>query len=246
MEYFTSQNLPNKCSEGVIVDYRISEESINSLTSLGIQVFKSCKVNNLYSAVCGHPDMQIHHLGNNRFVCAPETYEHYMCILSDAELIKGSKMLTDHYPDDICYNTAVFGKYVICNAVSTAIEILSEYQRRGKTILNANQGYAKCSICIVNENAIITADEGVNKIAKSNGIDVLKINEGYITLKDMSYGFIGGATGLIAPDTLAVNGDIKTHKDCDNIISFCKNHRVDVLSLKKGEIEDIGSILAIF
>ena len=30
MEYFTSQNLPNKCSEGVIVDYRISEESINN------------------------------------------------------------------------------------------------------------------------------------------------------------------------------------------------------------------------
>ena len=104
---------------------------------------------------------------------------------------------------------------------------------------------APISMYLMN-NKLAQVVEGVNKLAKSNGIDVLKINEGYITLKDMSYGFIGGATGLIAPDTLAVNGDIKTHKDCDNIISFCKNHRVDVLSLKKGEIEDIGSILAIF
>ena len=62
----------------------------------------------------------------------------------------------------------------------------------------------------------------------------------------MSYGFIGGATGLIAPDMLAVNGDLKTHPDYNNIVDFCKNYHVDIISLKNGSIYDIGSILPIF
>ena len=246
MEYFVNPNLPNICSGGVIVDFRTSQESIIALQQFGITVYKTCEVTTLYDAVCGHADMQIHHIGNNKFVCTPEAYFHFKKILPEADIIKGSKTLTDKYPYDICYNVAVFGKHVICNTACTAIEILSEYQRMGKTILNANQGYAKCSICIINDNAIITADEGIRKIASENKIDVLKINEGFIRLKGMSYGFIGGATGLITPDTLAINGDIKTHKDCDNIISFCKNHKVEVISLKKGEIDDIGSIIPIF
>ena len=246
MIYFKKPNTPNKCSGGVIVDYRIGEESINELNRLGIKALKSCQIPSLYDAVCGHPDMQIHHFGGNRFVCAPEAFEHYTKLLPDADIIKGSKPLTAAYPDDICYNAAAFGNYLICNTVSTTIEISSEYQRRGQTILNVKQGYSKCSICVVNDNAIITADEGIYKTALENKIDVLKISEGFISLKNMSYGFIGGATGLIAHDALAVNGDIKTHINSADIISFCKNHGVEVVSLKKGEIEDIGSILPIF
>lgn len=246
MIYFEKPSTPNKCSGGAIVDYRTDKESIKELNKLGVKVFKSCFIPSLYDAVCGHPDMQIHHLGGNRFVCAPEAFEHYTKLLPEADIIKGSKALIAAYPGDICYNAAAFGNYLICNAVSTTIEISSEYQRRGQTILNVKQGYAKCSICIVNDNAIITADEGIYKTALENKIDALKICEGFITLKNMSYGFIGGATGLIAHDALAVNGDIKTHKDSANIISFCKNYGVEVVSLKKGEIEDIGSILPIF
>lgn len=246
MHFFEKPNIPNKCSRGVIIDYRTNEESIKELNNLGISTFKSCCVSSLYDSVCGHPDMQIHHLGKERFVCAPEAFEHYTKLFPDADIIKGSKTLTASYPDDICYNAAAFGKYLICNAVSTAIEISSEYLSKGRTILKAKQGYAKCSICIINDNAIITADEGIYKIALENKIDALKINEGFIELKNMSYGFIGGATGLIAHNVLAVNGDIRKHKNCADIISFCKNYSVEVISLKNGEIEDIGSILPIF
>lgn len=246
MNYFANPNLPNKRSKSVLIDYRTSEETVNELNNLGIKIFKTQPVKSLYNAVQGHADMQIHHLGNDRFVTAPEVYEYYKSILLNADIIKGSKELISKYPEDICYNAAAFGNYLICNAACTALEILSEYQSMKQTILNVKQGYAKCSVCVVNESAIITSDKSIAKTAMQHGIDVLHIESGYIKLKDMSYGFIGGATGLLAPDILAVNGDIKTHINYNDIISFCRNYNIYVTSLKNGEIEDIGSIIPLF
>ncbi len=244
--YISIPNLPNKRSKGVIIDYRTDKEAIDSLNSMGIECILSCRINSLYEAVCAHPDMMIHHLGADRFITAPEAYEHFKAALPNADIIKGSKQLDARYPDDILYNAASVGNYLFCNARCTASEILSEYQCMKKEILNVKQGYSKCSICVVSENALITADSGICNIARKNNIDVLKITEGYIELAGMSYGFIGGATGLIAPDALAVNGDLKTHPDYNNIVSFCKNYGVDIVQLKSGSIYDIGSILPIF
>ena len=56
-------------------------------------------------------------------------------------------------------------------------------------------------------------------------------------------GFIGGASGLINKTTLCFNGDLKTHPDCNNIIDFCKNVGVDTISLNKGNLVDIGTIM---
>ena len=244
-EFITVPNLPNKRSTGVIIDYRTDKEAIHTLNSMGIKCILSCRVHSLYESVCGHPDMMIHHLGGNRFITAPEAYEHFKAAIPGADIIKGSKPLKSAYPGDICYNAASVGKYLFCNAPCTATEILAEYQTLKREILSVKQGYAKCSICVVSENAIITSDAGIYKKAVENKIDALKITEGYIELQGMSYGFIGGATGLIAPDMLAVNGDLKTHPDYNNIVDFCKNYHVDIISLKNGSIYDIGSILPI-
>lgn len=246
MEYFLHPNIPNKCSKGVLVDFRTSEESISTLKSLGIEVFKTQRIKCLYSSVCGHADMQIHHLGDNRFVTAPEVYEYYNELFAEACIINGSKKLSNRYPEDIYYNAAAFGNFLLCNSSCTATEILSEYRSMNKTILNVKQGYAKCSICIINENAVITSDKGIYKKLYDNGIDVLLISSGFINLQGVSYGFIGGATGLISNDLLAVNGDISTHPNSSEIISFCKNYNVNIISLKKGTLDDIGSIIPIF
>ncbi len=246
MDFIEKPSTPNKCVGSVIVDYRIDKRSIKALEFLGISVIFSCAVPQLYDAVNGHPDMQIHHLGGNRFVCAPEAYEHYCKVMPDTDIIKGSKRLLEKYPDDVAYNAAVFGNYLICNSPCTAIEILETYKVSNQTILNVNQGYAKCSTCVVSDNAIITADSGIYKAALEHGIDALKITEGHIRLAGMNYGFIGGASGLIANDKLAINGNIETHPDSNVIIEFCKKHGVAVVSLNNGDIEDIGSIIPIF
>lgn len=104
------------------------------------------------------------------------------------------------------------------------------------------QGYSKCSTCVVSQNAIITADTGIYKAAESNGIEVLCINNDGIHLRSGRIGFIGGVSGLIDKGTLAFNGDINRHSDSNIIKDFCKNKNVEIVCLKDGELEDIGTI----
>ncbi|MCC8169918.1 MAG: hypothetical protein LIO59_06100 [Oscillospiraceae bacterium] len=242
MNFLSASNLPDRMVSGIIADCRISEKSLQTLVDMGIEVILSCKLPVLYDAVCAHPDMMIHHLGGSRFLAAPQAYEYFCKKLPEACIIKGSVPLADKYPNDICYNAAVVGECLFCNAAYTAPEILSEY----KKIVNVRQGYSKCSICVISENALITSDAGICKAAAENNIDALKIRAGYIHLPGMDYGFIGGATGMISKDTLAVNGDIATHPDWREIYGFCKRRGVDIAPLKSVAIEDIGSIIPIY
>ncbi len=228
----------------IIADCRADDETIKALEKTGAAAIPTVKLDCLYDAVASHADMQIHYLGDNRFICAPEAYEHYKKLLpSGFTLIKGSADLTSKYPYDIAYNAAALNDYLICNSRYTATEILSEYKSMSKKILNVNQGYSKCNICVLKGNAIITSDNGIFKASSENGIDVLKIRKGFIKLKNLSYGFIGGAAGLTADNILAVNGDINTHPDADIIKEFCKKHGTKLICLKKGILEDIGSII---
>lgn len=232
----------NICSKRVLIDYRTDKASITELERLGVTVYKTTPVKSLYNEVMGHPDMQIHFI-NSKAICAPEVYNYYKSMnFADIEFICGSRELKSTYPDDVAYNVCNLGEYVILRPLSVAIEILSEYHYLNKKILKSRQGYAKCSICVVNDNSAITADNGIYKLLKENNLNVLKINEGHIELNNMK-GFIGGVSGLINKNTLCFNGDLKTHPDCENIISFCKNVGVDTVSLNKGNLVDIGSIL---
>ncbi len=235
---------PNKCSYSVIIDYRAQNETIEELERMGFKVIPTLKVPALYDAINGHADIQVFKTKSGLIV-APEVFEYYKNTLSDVNIIKGSNKLQNVYPYDISYNCANLGNYLICKRLHTTIEILEYGLRYKKEILNVNQGYSKCSVCIINENAIITADKSIAKVCKEHKIDVLEIDEGYIELNGMNYGFIGGATGLIDKSTLAVNGEIKTHPNSDSIISFAKNHGVDIIELKKGNLYDVGSIFTV-
>ena len=242
MVFNTINPQPNICMNRVLVDYRTNDDSINELKRMGMSVYKSTSVKSLYKEVNGHPDMQIHFI-NNKAICAPDVYDYYKSLnFYGINLIPGKMNLKSSYPDDVAYNVCAMGKYLICRPLSVTIEILAEYHNLKTEILISKQGYAKCSICVVNDYSAITADNGMYKLLNNVGINVLKIEEGFIDLYDMQ-GFIGGASGLINKTTLCFNGDLKTHPDCNNIIDFCKNVGVDTISLNKGNLVDIGTIM---
>ena len=230
----------------VVVDYRINAESVKTLEKYNISVIKTVPVPALYDAVNGHPDMQLHYIGNKRLICANEAYEYYKNILvDDYRLICGAAKLKGKYPYDILYNTAVIGNYAVCNEKYTAPEILEEYKNRDLKIINVKQGYSKCSIAVVSDNAAITADNGIYSALTSCGIDVLKINSGNIRLDGMSYGFIGGCCGLIDKKLLAFNGNVRLHPESGKITDFCKGYGVKIVSLNDEPLYDIGSIILI-
>ena len=241
MEFLKNPNLPDRPVKGVIIDCRADAETTEGLKKLGIEPILSYKSNRLRPAVCAHPDMTILHLGGNRFICAPDAYEYYKSALPEAEIIRSGTEIASEYPRDVTYNITLLGGFVFMNTRTEQRRIVT-----GKKIIDVRQGYTKCGICVAGENAVITSDGGIYAAARENGIDALLIAPGNIELPGMSCGFIGGASGLIAPDTLAVNGDITTHPDGGKIIGFCKKHGVAIVPLRSGALLDIGSILPVF
>lgn len=229
----------DKLLKRVVTDYRTSKETIKELKNLGYTVILTKPVPSLYDEVQGHADMQVHFV-NSKLICEPTVYSYYKERFADMDIVCGSIALKPKYPYDIAYNVCRIGKYAVCRRSHTAPEILSEYQ----TILETKQGYARCSICIVNSESVITSDEGLYRLLSENKLNVLKIRPGYIELGRMQ-GFIGGASGLLENSVLAFNGALKTHPDHRNIVDFCRNVSVEPISLNSGNLVDTGTILRI-
>lgn len=245
-QYIENPNLPQKKIRAVLTDYRISLPSRQNLVKNGVLPILTTPLPNVMTAVHGHPDMMIHHIHGNIFVCEPSVHAYYQSHLSDARIICGSSVLNKHYPYDIAYNIARVGKYAF-HKLQYTDKIIYEYlQRFGVTLINVNQGYSKCSICVLNDHAVITADHGIATVCDTHNIDVLLINPGHIKLPGLDYGFIGGCCGLISPDILAVNGNLIVHPDYLKIQDFCEKHGVKLYPLHNGITEDIGSIIPLF
>lgn len=231
----------------VICDGRISNEIEDSLKRLNIDIIKTHKENCLDESVSYHPDMQICHLGSSAFVVT-ENAAKFIFNKTPKDSVKkidifysylGDKKIS--YPKDIQLNAAILGEYVLCNEEYTNKNIIGH----GKKIINVKQGYAKCSTCIITQKAIITEDVSICKAAEKLGIDVLLIDYGGVSLNGYSYGFIGGASGLIDKNKIAFCGNIELHEQFSKIKAFLKKHNVEYVSLSDKPLYDYGSIIPI-
>lgn len=228
----------------VIIDRCADEEILSSLAKMNVNIIKSFDLDYLYKPVNTHPDLQIHFADKATAVAAPAAYEYYRAVLPrHIELIKGEKNPGETYPRDCAYNIARVGNNVIGNmryADSVLIEI---YSRRGFCFIDVKQGYTKCNLCIIGENAAMTEDEGLYKRLSANGINVLKLQYGCVTLKGFDYGFIGGASGLISENKIAFAGDIRRHSQYEEIKNFLTLNKVDIISLSETKLHDYGSLI---
>lgn len=225
-----------------VVDFRASNKSFDALSDMGYKVIKTPKLRCVYNEICGHADIMLHRLCENKIVVCPEAAEYFKNNLPEFEIIVGNSELSNKYPHDIAYNAACVGRYVFCNKKYTDKNILQYYYAHEFEIVDIKQGYAKCSICIVSDNAIISSDKGICKAALNRGMDVLEIGNEQIKLPGFKYGFIGGATGLIPNHALVLNGDINYLDDCEKIIRFCEKYQLKTVSLNSEIPHDVGSI----
>lgn len=231
--------------KNAVLDFRASAETVDALKKLGFNVIKTHHMTTVYATICGHVDIMIHKLKENLLVAEPTVYDYFCKSLRNVTIVRGKTALNAKYPFDIAYNAARVGKNLFCLEKYTDKVILDYANENGVNIVNTKQGYAKCSICIVSDEAIITSDKNIAAAAEKNKIDVLTVDDSSIKLIGFEHGFIGGATGLIAENVLAINGDINYHTDCNRILDFCKSHKTEIISLNSGPIIDIGSILII-
>lgn len=240
-EFIKKPNLPTGDVTKVIIGQDASE-AIQKLNNMGIETLVCPRNACLPEPVQSHADLQYLHLKENLILSCKE---HLFTGESDENLkiipIKGS--LGNSYPCDVPLNCAIIGNKMICNANLIAPEILEFADTNSIRVIHVNQGYAKCSICIIDENSIITDDKSVFAAAQNFLNDVLFISKGSIRLKGYNYGFIGGCCGKIAKNKIAFNGRIESHADYKEIIDFLSAHNVEPVELYNNILTDIGGIL---
>lgn len=238
--FLDNPNLPS-CDVTDVLVSGSDNGLIQALADMGINSFKICKSSNLETFCADHADILTYHLGNGRFIVdetAVNAFENYS--------INDTVNVASPYPNDCLLNAADIGDYIICNRKITHESILKSAEKQNKRIINVNQGYAKCSVCIVKRNTVITDDASIyQECNKIDGVSVLFVSKGSVVLHGQNYGFLGGASGLIGEDNLFFNGDLSYHKDVLAIKQFLSYHNVKYIDIKNKPLTDVGSIIPI-
>ena len=131
-----------------------------------------------------------------------------------------------------------------------APELKSYADENGMDIINVKQGYSKCNICVVSDNAIITEDSGISKECRKYGIDVLLLKTKSIKLNGYDNGFIGGATGVLdytnsKSKKILFAGNVQNHPEYCDINLFCNKYGAELVSMSDEDLYDYGSIIVI-
>ncbi len=234
-------NLPTNKVTHVIIS-QCANSIIHSLNSIGINTILAEKCNFLNEAECHHADMQCVHLGNNEIFVLSEC-NNLKRQLEDLKfnVYTTQKRLKKNYPHNVLLNACILGDTIICNPDTVDKELLQKHRK----VISVKQGYCRCSIAVVSQNAVITADEGIYRSLKNSDIDCLKISTGNIELPGFDYGFIGGCCGKLSKDILAFSGKLESHPNSDNIKAFLRNYNVYSENLNNEKLIDIGGILPV-
>ena len=83
------------------------------------------------------------------------------------------------------------------------------------------------------------------KVLVDNNIDALLVDKGHIDICGWDYGFIGGASGMIANNKLAFCGDLSMHPDYEKIVNFSLFHDAECISLSNRRLMDFGSLILV-
>ena len=228
-----------------IVDKRIPQTIETNLNNIGVNILKSTACSNTYDAIKYHPDISVCKLNYNNIVVAPIVYDYYKEVLKPYgfNVICGESTIKNKYPYNIHYNIVILEKFAIHNFKYTDKVILDYIEKNNIEKINVSQGYCKCSICVVDNNSIITSDEGIYKEVIKYGIDCLLIEKGHIDLFELNYGFIGGCSFLLSHNELAFLGNIKKHPDYDKILNFLESKNKKLISLSNDKLIDLGSVI---
>ena len=225
------------------VDYRTTENEINSLKKLNYDVIKIPKDNNLYEAINGHTDIQLNILNKNTIIINKNINLSFKELLKTKNInfLESNSTLSSKYPSNISLNAYITDNYLVHNLKFTDKKIL-DYCKNKKTI-NVNQGYTKCSILPLREKVIITNDTGIYNTLKNEGFDILLLPFGDIELSGFNYGFIGGVGGMISNDSMAFFGSLDNYAFGNEVKKFLYKYDIKPIYLSNTKLIDRGSLL---
>lgn len=240
--------IPKLSANVVIIDKRVDEESIKILEKLELKVIKTIKCEEVDESISFHPDIVIHPINHNTLMIAPNVFDYYADKLygMDIKVIKGEKILGSKYPEDISYNVGRLKDVAIHNFKHTDEKLKYYLKKENLEFIDVNQGYSKCSLAIIGEDAGITSDLPMYNKLKSMGFKMLLIKRGHILLEGQNYGFIGGTNGSISENELLFSGKFTDHPDNDKILEFIYKNNKKITYLSPKKIVDIGTIISLY
>ncbi len=217
---------------------------IKDLKDLGCEVIPFNGGNALDDEINCHADINFFNCNNGELIINSDIKGEIEPFLNGFKLIECNG-ITSPYPDDVKLNCTLIGDILLCNTKYVADEIKSYCESRNIKLLHTNQGYSKCSVCVLNDNAVITEDTAIASLLNIYQIDVLLIDKGYVNLSDAHHGFIGGASGMINDNTLYVSGDISQHPNYNDILKFLDKHQIKLVFNKSRKLNDFGGFIKI-
>lgn len=217
---------------------------ISALQRLNIEAIPTTQDFRLPEPVSWHPDMQACPLGKITYVLRQSPLEGALrrcCgVIRETGKVPGKV-----YPQDALCNVLAWSGYVLGNRKTADPQLVSAADELGKIWIPVHQGYSACSTALVDENSAITADQGIARQLEKAGMQVLQITPGGIALPGYNTGFFGGCCGKLAPDIMAFAGELDSHSDGQEIRKFLTARGVKGIELQKGQLLDVGGIMAI-
>lgn len=223
----------------------LSEKCRKSLSDMGFEVVILPPFSRLGEWVDTHADLMLFQTDGKIFMYR-ELIDMLPPLISSLEsrgyaVVSVDTPPSGKYPDDIALNWLRVGRYIFCKKSHVAREVSEYTEKMGYTVVNVNQGYARCNACPVSDSGIITADPSLLRAASNVGVDTLSVSAGNVELSCYEYGFIGGACGVFE-DKVYFSGDIYSHPDGKKIVEFCRARGIEVFSLSDEPLRDVGSI----
>ena len=224
-----------------IVSKDIPVEALHNLQDLDdVILFETNGIT--YKAVSNHPDIFICK-GVDKVVVAPNIPEKYYKIIDEsANVIKGEKEVKNRYPYSAVYNAVITEKYIIHSKKITDNKIKETFPNH--EIINVKQGYTRCSLLALDDKNYLTSDNGILKVLKEYGFNVLYVEPGEILLPGFKNGFFGGTAGMLG-DKVLLTGSLKYINGGEEVKHFIKSAGFDLLELYDGPLFDGGSIISI-
>ena len=239
----------------IIADSRMPEEAKKNLKKLGNVIFIN-PTSVTYNSISSHPDIFFFQK-DDALIYAPNAPKRIIKELKKRKikLIEGKKEVGKKYPETVPYNAVGIGNLLIHNLKHTDETILSSYENH----INVNQGYTRCNLLALNENAFITSDVGIfNAVNSQQTTDnslypheslvetygrtsVLYIDPKQIKLEGQKNGFFPGCCGVWR-NNLIVCGSTKNLKEKAELDKFLKDNNFNLIELYDGDLIDVGSI----
>ncbi len=236
----------------VIIDKRMRDIEKEKIKQLGFEIIEIEENNELYPEISSHVDISCLKINKNLIIdkYQYEKINKKSCSNIDIKGYKGNSNLQKKYPNDIAYNVAIVGNNAIHNFKYTDKKALEILKKEKFNLIHVNQGYANCSIAIIDENSVITTDKGIYNNLIDYDFDILFM-EDFLDIKllngnnySIKKGFIGGAISKIE-NYIFVSGDLNKIDKDNKIRKFIINKGLKIIEFEGLDVIDYGGIICI-